>query len=105
MKISNTIYNTPFIIRDIYTDNVVGYVFFYEPNLKEVELMYATHYDYRREGYGRRILDGASTFILDKEKSVENVVLIIHPSNTASVHTALKSGFVQMKNIRFRRKR
>lgn len=105
MKISNTIYNTPFIIRDIYTDNVVGYVFFYEPNLKEVELMYATHQNYRREGYGKRILEGASTFILDKEKSIENIVLIINPNNIASINTASKSGFERVGNIRYKRKR
>lgn len=104
-KISSSMYNTPFIVKDIDNDNLIGYVYFHEPGLEEVEIMYATHYDYRKEGYGRRLLSGASEFVLEKEKSIKNVALIINPTNEASIKTALKSNFERIGNIRYERKR
>ncbi|MGN0973828.1 MAG: GNAT family N-acetyltransferase [Bacilli bacterium] len=104
-KMSSSMYNTPFIVKDIDTDDLIGYVYFHEPGLEEVEIMYATHHDYRREGYGRRLLSGASEFILEKEKSINNIALIINTKNEASQNTALAAGFNRTGNIRYERKR
>ena len=51
------------------------------------------------------MVDGASDFILNKEDSVDKVSLIINPSNTASIATALSSGFERVGNIRYERER
>ena len=104
-RITNTFYGTPFIVSDSNTLEDIGYVYFHEPYLDTVDLMYAVHPDHRMQHYGRRVVDGASGFILDKVKSIDMVTLIISPSNEASIATALSAGFKSVGNIRYERKK
>ena len=104
-RVTNSFYGTPFIVCDKYTLEDIGYVFFYEPYIDTVDLAYAVHPDYRRRHYGTRMVDGACDFILNKEDSIDMVSLVIHPSNIASISTALSSGFDKVGNIRYERMR
>lgn len=103
--ITNSFYNTPFIVSDIDTLEDIGYVYFYEPYLDTLDLVYAIHPEHRMLGYGTRMVDGACDFILNKEESIDMVSLIINPSNEASIATALSSGFERVGNIRYERGR
>lgn len=103
--ITNSIFGTPFLVSDSETLEDIGYVFFYEPYLDTVDLVYAIHPDYRMMHYGTRMVDGASDFVLNKEDSIDMVTLVIHPSNEASIATALSSGFERVGNIRYERGR
>ncbi len=104
-KITNTFYGTPFIVSDKNTLEDIGYVYFHEPYLDTIDLMYAIHPDYRGQHYGKRTVDGASEFILNKASSIDMVTLVISPSNAASINTALSAGFERVGNIRYERKK
>ena len=102
---TNSMYQNGYIVRDIQKDELIGYLYLDKPYEKEMDISYAVHPDYRLEGYGRMILKSSSDFILEKDKSIENIALIINPDNYASKRVAESVGFVQEGNIKYSRKR
>ena len=104
-KNPNSIYENGYIVKNIDTNELIGFVYFGLPFQKEADINYAVHPDYRLEGYGKRILKTSSEFILEKDKSVDNIVLIISPDNLISQRAAQSVGFSKDGNIRYIKKR
>ena len=99
------LYENGYLVKDPQTDEFIGFVYFGSPYRKEADLNYAVHADHRSEGYGRRILKACSDLILEKDKSIDNIVLIISPDNFRSKRAAEAAGFTQDGNIRYVKKR
>lgn len=80
-----------YIVKD--QDKCVGFV---KPSIffdTEVGLDYGVHPEYRKKGYGTKILLEVSDYFF--KKNFQSVVLCIDNSNKASINAALKAGFVK----------
>lgn len=101
----NSIYNNSYVVTDIHLDVPIGYVHLYEPNMDEINLLYAVHPDFRGFGYGKNILGNITEYILEKDLNINKIGLIIHFDNLLSSYTALSVGYISNGGICYIKKR
>ncbi len=100
-----SIYDNSYIVKDIYSNALIGYVHLFSPSIDEISLVYAVHPDFRGLGYGKGILSSTTEFILKNNININKIELIIHPDNFISACTAVSSGYVKESGIRYIKKR
>ena len=78
---------------------LVGYVRFNElDELGTLILHYAVHPDYRRNGYGSKILIEVSDYVFKNMNEVSKIKLHINSINKGSIKCAENAKFVKQKN-------
>jgi len=96
------IYNSPFsIYHSNFPISFLEILPIYKSRIhSSVDLSYAILKKERKKGYMKAVLTNVSEYIFD-DASVDEVTLMIHPSNIASQMTALCSGFEEICLPRF----
>lgn len=68
-------------------------------DINTLELHYAVHPDYRRQGYGSKILVEVSDYLLKHIKDINNIKLYINSENRGSIKCAKKAGFLKCEEF------
>jgi len=86
----DSIYQSAFVVED---NNIpIGYVFISNMVNDEVFIEYSILKEYRRKGYGSRLVNEVSDYLFTNN-NIKNVKLDIDPSNKNSVFLANSCGF------------
>ena len=85
-----SIYQSAFVVED--KGISIGYLYISNVSDDEVFLECSILKDFRKKGYGSKILKEVSEYLFQKE-NIRNIRLDIEPSNIASISTAKACGF------------
>jgi len=85
-----TIYQSAFVVEE--KQIPIGYLYISNMSNDEVFLEYSVLKEYRRQGYGKRIVDEVTNYLFENY-NIKSVKLDIDPSNKNSIFVANSCGF------------
>lgn len=88
---TKTLYQSAFVVED--SEIPIGYVFISNMKFDEVFLEYAVLKDYRKMGYGSKIVNEVSDYLFQNH-NIKSIRLDIDPSNQNSILVAGSCGFM-----------
>lgn len=89
-KEDKTIYNNAFIVLE--QNNPIGYLFISSMINDEVFIEYSILKEYRRKGYGKKLVNEISDYLFENN-NIKSIILDIDPSNKNSMLLASSCGF------------